>query len=340
LPAAVNQSVQVTPTFVRILPHFGQPSPPNCVKPNPIWLVCTLQVCLVKELNMLALTKILVPVDFSDRSVAAVRYARNLACHFHGELILAHVLPSIPYEMGGFEFGGVVMTDGFEDRMSEVRAELDQFLGAELIGQKVCRIVLEGDPALQIVEYAHKSGVNLIVMPTRGYGPFRRFLLGSVTAKVLHDADCPVLTSIHMEEAGELEAIRPTKIVCAVDMGPQSVKALNWADQLAQEFHAELVLVHATPLGESHVDDAFDPEWRTAVQVRMREKLSEMAVGVHAAAIVTESGNPADVVAETAERFEAHLVVIGRSEAGGLFGRLRANAYAIIRQSPCPVVSV
>jgi len=289
---------------------------------------------------MLSLTKILVPVDFSDRSVAAVRYARNLACHFHGELILTHVLPSIPYEMGGFEFGGVVMADGFADRVAEARAELDQFLGAELIGQKVCKVVLEGDPARQIVDYAHRTEVKLIVMPTRGYGPFRRFLLGSVTAKVLHDADCPVLTSVHMEEAGELEAVRPTKIVCAVDMGPQSRKALDWADQLAQEFHAELVLVHATPLGESHFDDAFDPEWRTTVEGRMREKLSELAGGVHAAAIVTESGNPADVVAETAERFEAHLVVIGRSEAGGMFGRLRANAYAIIRQSPCPVVSV
>ena len=288
---------------------------------------------------MLALTKILVPVDFSDRSVAAVRYARNLACHFHGELVLMHVLPSIPYEMGGFEFGGVVMAEGFADRVAEARAELDQFLGAELIGQKVCRIVLEGDPARQIVDYAHRSDVKLIVMPTRGYGPFRRFLLGSVTAKVLHDADCPVLTSVHMEE-DDLEAVRPTKIVCAVDMGPQSSKALNWADQLAQEFNGELVLVHATPLGESHFDDAFDPEWRTTVEGRMREKLSELAAGVHAAAMITESGNPADVVAETAERFGAHLVVIGRSEADGMFGRLRANAYAIIRQSPCPVVSV
>ena len=289
---------------------------------------------------MLPLTKILVPVDFSDRSVAAVRYGRNFACHFHGELVLAHVLPSIPYEMGGFEFGGVVMADSFRDRATEARADLDQFLADELIGQKVTKVVLEGDPARKLVEYAHTSDVKLIVMPTRGYGPFRRFLLGSVTAKVLHDADCPVLTSVHMEEAGELEAVRPTKIVCAVDMGPQSSKALSWADQMAQEFHAELVLVHATALGESHADDAFDPEWRTTVEGRMRERLAELAGSVHAAAIVTESGNPADVVAETAERFEAHLVVIGRSEAGGVFGRLRANAYAIIRQSPCPVVSV
>jgi nucleotide-binding universal stress UspA family protein len=289
---------------------------------------------------MLPLAKILVPVDFSDRSVAAVRYARNLACHFHCELVLMHILPSIPYEMGGFEFGGVVMAESFTERVPEARKELEEFLADELIGQKVNRVVLEGDPARKIVEYAHAEQVNLIVMPTRGYGPFRRFLLGSVTAKVLHDADCPVLTSVHMEEAGELEAVRPTKIVCAVDMGPQSGKILGWANHMAQEFRAELVVVHATPLGESHFDEMFDPEWRTTVEERIRERLSELTAGMQAAAVVIEAGNPADVVASTAERFDAHLTVIGRSELDGMFGRLRANAYAIIRQSPCPVVSV
>jgi len=289
---------------------------------------------------MLPLTKILVPVDFSDRSVSAVHYARNLACHSHGELVLMHVLPSIPYEMGGFEFGGVVMAESFTERGPQARKELDEFFANELIGQKVNRVVLEGDPARKIVEYAHAEQVNLIVMPTRGYGPFRRFLLGSVTAKVLHDADCPVLTSAHMEEAGELEAIRPSKIVCAVDMGPQSAKVLGWANQMAQEFHAELILAHATPLGESHFDEMFDPEWRTTVEERIREMLSELSAGVQTAAVVIEAGNPADVVASTVERFDAHLTVIGRSELNGMFGRLRANAYAIIRQSPCPVVSV
>ena len=68
---------------------------------------------------MLPMPKILVPVDFSERSVSAVRYSRNLACHFHSELILLHVLPSIPYTLGGFEFGGVVTTDAFANRIPD-----------------------------------------------------------------------------------------------------------------------------------------------------------------------------------------------------------------------------
>jgi len=290
---------------------------------------------------MVPVSKILVPVDFSERAFSAVRYARNLACRFHGELILLHVLPPIPYSMGGFEFGGVVMTDAFADRMPEARKELDEFLADELIGMKVTRLVLEGDPAQVIVEHAHGAGVGLIVIPTHGYGPFRRFLLGSVTAKVLHDADCPVLTGVHLEEGPILEATPPRKLLCAIDLGPQSEKVVRWADQMAQEFQGELVVVHAMSLGETHSEEMFDPEWRVALEERVREKLDELLAGVRTkATIVTESGNPAEVVNSAAERFQSDLAVIGRSEAAGMFGRLRTNAYSIIRQSPCPVVSV
>ena len=285
-------------------------------------------------------SKILVPVDFSDRSVAAVHYAGNLACHFQSELILLHVLPPLPYAMGGFEFGGVAVTDAFSERMPEASQELDEFLADELIGQKVRRVVIEGDPAQKIVALAHEEHLDLIVIPTHGYGPFRRFLLGSVAAKVLHDADCPVLTGVHLEEGPILEAAPPRKILCAVDLGLQSEKAIAWAHRMAREFHSALVVVHAMPLGETHSEETFDPEWRIALEERIREKLSGLLAGVHADAIVTDSGNPAQVVAATAQRFDADLVVIGRSEAAGMFGRLRANAYSIIRQSPCPVVSV
>ena len=287
------------------------------------------------------LSKILVPVDFSERSVAAVRYARNLACHFHAELNLMHVLPPMPYAMGGFEFGGVVMTDAFAERIPEARKELDEFLANELAGMKVTRLVLEGDPAQTIVEHAHGTGVELIVIPTHGYGPFRRFLLGSVTAKVLHDADCPVLTGVHLEEGPILELTAPRKILCAVDLAPQSGRVVKWADQMAQEFKGELVVVHAMSLGETHSEEMFDPEWRVALEERVREKLQELLAGAHTrATIVTEAGNTADVVNGAAQHFHSDLVVIGRSEAAGMFGRLRTNAYSIIRQSRCPVVSV
>jgi len=250
-------------------------------------------------------------------------------------------VPSVPYELGGFEFGGVVMAQAFTDRLPEAQKRLDEFLADELKGREVTKVVLEGDPAQKIVEYAHNERVNLILIPTHGYGPFRRFLLGSVTAKVLHDADCPVLTSVHLEEGDVLRTTLPSKVICAVDLGAQSRKVVEWADQFASECGAELVALHATSLSESHSEEMFDPEWRTTVEERVRERMAELLGGAHTRArVLLEDGNPADVVASVAERCKADLIVIGRSEAAGMFGRLRANAYSIIRQSPCPVVSV
>jgi nucleotide-binding universal stress UspA family protein len=58
------------------------------------------------------------------------------------------------------------------------------------------------------------------------------------------------------------------------------------------------------------------------------------------AELVVEPGDPPKVVCAIAAKIQAGLLVIGRGSAAGVFGRLRTNAYALIRQSPCPVVSV
>jgi hypothetical protein len=63
----------------------------------------------------------------------------------------------------------------------------------------VTRSVISGDPAKVIVDYAADHRIDLIVMPTHGRGAFRSLLLGSVTAKVLHDSNCAVLTTAHAE---------------------------------------------------------------------------------------------------------------------------------------------
>jgi len=159
-------------------------------------------------------------------------------------------------------------------------------------------------------------------MPTHGYGPFRRFILGSITAKVLHDADCPVWTGVHLEDA-PAASVPLRRIVCAVDLGPQSSKTLCWAASLAAQFGAHLTLLHVT-LGAA---DA------------ARQELERLRSFVHAEAeLRVVAGDPPAAICAAAEG--ADLLAIGRGSAAGVFGRLRANAYSIIRQSPCPVVSI
>ncbi len=290
---------------------------------------------------MFPLSKVLLPVDFSERCLGAARYAQALASRWQGELTLLHVLEPLRYEFSTLEFGGAVMNDLSETRTAETRRQLDGFLREELRDTPVQRVLLEGDPARQIIEYAHAHSSNLIAMPTHGYGPFRRFILGSVTAKVLHDADCPVLTGIHMEQtsAGEPVAIRT--VVCAVDLGPQSKKALCWASRMAGEFGAKLFAVHAIPCIESRPGEYFDRELVSDLATRAKEEMCALLAEMHAVAEpVAEGGDAPSVVCRLAQDLRADLLIIGRGSAAGMFGRLRTNAYAIIRGSPCGVVSV
>ena len=277
---------------------------------------------------MQSLFRILLPVDFSERSVGAAHYAGSLASHFGCELVLVHVLVPPQYEFGAVDIAGSMLAELCRDRVVQANNDLANFLISELAGIDVRRIVLEGDPSGSIVDFAHNEHCDLIVMPTHGYGPFRRFILGPNTAKVLHDADCPVWTGVHLEDAPAAISISIRNILCAVDLGPQSSKTLGWAASLAREFGARLTLLHSSPCG---------PDGQLAAGEELR--MLGSSAGVEAD-VVLETGEPAKVICDAAARLRADVLVIGRGSAAGVFGRLRTNAYAIIRQSPCPVVSV
>jgi nucleotide-binding universal stress UspA family protein len=279
---------------------------------------------------MRALSKILLPVDFSERSAGAVRYARCLAQRCGSEVILVHALAPLHTEIGP-DVAGAMLIDVYRGREEQATRELDAFQAAELAGIPTRRLVLHGDPATEIVRFAHHEPVELIAMPTHGYGPFRRFILGSNTAKVLHDADCPVWTGVHLEQAPEAAHVAIQHVLCAVDLGPHSGKTLAWAVWLQRQFQARLTLMHAVA---AHPD-------APGIQEAAREELVhlQMAAGAEAD-LLLEIGEPARAICTAAARTAASVVVIGRGSAAGNFGRLRTNSYAIIRQSPCPVVSV
>ncbi|MFB3778901.1 MAG: universal stress protein [Bryobacteraceae bacterium] len=290
---------------------------------------------------MPSLARILLPVDFSGRCRGGARYLEALASLFHSEVTLLHVLPPPHYEFGAMEPGGAALTELYAARAAQVKRELESHLAVELAGLSVQRVLLEGDPARKIIEYAAAQGVDLILMPTHGYGPFRRFILGSVTAKILHDADCPVMTGVHLEEAPPIESISFRRILVAVDLGPQSARALDWASWLASATGAALSLLHVMPSLEGFSGEYHDPDWREKQAAEARGRIDALVEKSGCAPeIVIQHGDPPGVICDAARRLSTDLLVIGRGSAAGMFGRLRTNAYAIIRQSPCPVVSV
>jgi nucleotide-binding universal stress UspA family protein len=191
-------------------------------------------------------------------------------------------------------------------------------------------------------EYANQEHVDLIMMPTHGYGPFRRLLLGSITAKVLHDANCPVWTAAHTADAPTELRAEPRHIACAVDLGAQSGSVLSWASRLSWEFGASLSIIHAVASLDPRLEEYyFSPEWRGQVIEEARARLARLleTAGTKGE-IHVEVGPVPDAVADIAGKVKADLLVIGRDGRDSVAGRLPTNAYAIIRESPCPVLSV
>ena len=273
--------------------------------------------------------RILFPVDFSDRCTAAARMVETFAGHFQSDLTLLHVLEPLTYNDLPMDTGELV------------EEQVETYLRDEFKHLDLERVLLRGDPAQQIIDYAHAGHFDLIMLPTHGYGRFRRFILGSVTAKVLHDANCPVWTGVHMEQVPRLEDIAFRHLACAIDLGDQSCRAMRWATQFAFEFGAAMTIVHAIPAAADNAElyAVYDAPQELIARVKNRIEGVQNSIGCEADVSVV-AGEVAQVVRSAVERVRADLLVIGRSVENGVLGRLRTNAYSIIRQSPCPVVSV
>jgi nucleotide-binding universal stress UspA family protein len=288
---------------------------------------------------MAAFSRILAPIAFSARCEGAAQYAEALACHFHSELVLLHVV--MPVQAYALPEAMAVTPEVMDEALEQAKRQLAQFLAEGLKGINVKREVVEGDPASEIVEYAREGNFDLIVMPTHGYGPFRRFLLGSVTAKVLHDAHCPVWTGPHLEDAPPYPSISFRKVLCAVDLGPDSGEVLRWGADFAREYGADLAVVHAISNSTISLGGIyFDPEWSAQVRNESRGRIEYLLeeAGIKAEVLIT-TGDPAEAVRAVATELSANVLVIGRGRATGL-GRLRTHAYAILRESPCPVAAI
>jgi nucleotide-binding universal stress UspA family protein len=160
-----------------------------------------------------------------------------------------------------------------------------------------------------------------------------------VTAKVLHDARCPVWTAAHAE--AQLAPELPRVILCAVDGSSRTPALVRWADGLAQRLGARLDLVHVV----GPVSDWPSLESERQLQERVRETArknidAQLASAGLSVPLHVSVGHIVQTISEEARRACADLVVIGRGAMTEAFGRLRTHAFGVIQQSPCPVVSV
>jgi nucleotide-binding universal stress UspA family protein len=289
------------------------------------------------------LQNILFPTDFSKASEAIIGHVVGLAGAFKAKVWILSVIPSMEDFHGASESYFDPPSDSARVKLEDDRKALEadrlqrlKRLQKERFGpveSEVC--VRSGGVAESIVEYASEVKAELIMMPTHGLGRMRRFLIGSVTAKILHDAPCPVWTSPHPLE---LEPFHPPRhMVLAIDSSALQLDLLIRAVQLAEFFHGKLSVLSAVPVNGAPGNEAVRKSNRE-VEKELRRQIASHGIDVP---FHLMEGNPGDVVRQVAEEVEdADLIVVGHGHMQGPMGRLVTHSYEIIRNAPCPVVTL
>jgi nucleotide-binding universal stress UspA family protein len=300
---------------------------------------------------MIEIRRILCPTDLSEIAPRAFDHATALARFHQAEVELAYVSePLLPGPVAPASYPPWAVLDPAV--RGRLRSALEALAApASALGIPVRIEVYEGRVVVEILERARSWPADVVVMGTHGRGGFERWVLGSVTEKLLRKAPCPVLTVPPPAEGLHPSgAVLFRRIVCPVDFSGASLAALARALKLAEESCAEITVVHVL---EFLVEDepgtriaGFDvPEFRRYLEKDARERLH---------ALVPEDardwcrpreevvgGRPGREILRLAEERQADLVVMGVRGRNPvdlvLFG---STTHHVVRGARCPVLVV
>jgi nucleotide-binding universal stress UspA family protein len=231
---------------------------------------------------------------------------------------------------GGLESAPIPYVPSIAGLRKTRERELEEVVRREFADTNTMIVMEDGDPATVIRAIAERNAIDLVAMATSGSGPFRQLLLGSVTAKILHDVNCAVLTSAHELESGHAFDGRYRVIVGAAGLHPEAENIIRTAGALAELYGAKLSFVH---LRQSHETAKSHLEIKADFCGVMQK------LGIHAPVRTLDSSVP-DGIRHAALEENADLVIVGRGRDRGVISHLWSHLYEIVRQSPCSVLSV
>jgi nucleotide-binding universal stress UspA family protein len=283
---------------------------------------------------MIRIERILCPTDLSEESDEALRYALALARAYKAKLLVCHcVRPAAFVDEAARDAFAWHFESALSARLS-MQAKLPPCEG----------LIIHEHPGHGIVQAAMQQCADLIVMRSRRR-PTTAALLGSTAETVCRTAPCPVLVT-HSDErewvgraTGEIDL---RKILIAHDFSNDSELALRYAVSLAQEYQAELHLLHVLPYALAPAlttpPQSLEPEFQRTLRLLQQSVPDEVQLWCKVIQTV-KSGQPYREILSYAEEQQADLICLGVHGAGfamrALFG---SNADRVLRQAPCPVL--
>ena len=291
-------------------------------------------------------TKILLASDGSEEALRAARTAVELSNELGAELHLLYVghMPNVFYEAPGAMTLDPHLLDRMEGRAEEQAATRleEQARRVREAGGKISQAHSKiGRPDVEIVRLAEELGADLIVVGSRGLGPLRRALMGSVSGSVLHHAHTSVLVA-----RGQPLSF-PARILVALDGSEEASAAVRMAVELADASGSELHVVH---VGE--MMPVYHPERHgylaqyDTIQEEARRVLDEQverikAEGTAVAQAHLEMGFPDREIVALGEEVGANLIVVGSQGLGGIRRALMGSVSdSVTRHAHCPVLVV
>ena len=294
---------------------------------------------------MISVQKILCPVDSSEFSARALRYAARLASWYDAELTALSVRPGLMPPSLRLDAAEALLLEDLKREPNQEEA-LRAFV-SDAASPYAARVVSSDGPIVQeILRIAVELSADLIVMGTHGLSGFERLLLGSVTEKVLRKAPCPVLTVPRLTTGGAAHAVTFKTIVCAVDFSDASRRALDCAFSLAQEAGGRLLLLHALEGPQPALNAQFDVQKVRRGLAQDAQEHLEALVPDHArewceTEVIVRYGKAYREVLRVAAERDADLIVLGVQGRGAidltLFG---STTQHVIREATCPVLTV
>jgi nucleotide-binding universal stress UspA family protein len=294
------------------------------------------------------INNIICTTDFSDLSNQAVPIGIALAKEFNAKLYLCHVIEVT----SNFNYGEAFIDfEEIQRRNTDYSLEeLNKLIGGVQIDWEP--LILVGHVGNEITRIAKEKRADLVVSSTYGRSGLKRFMLGSVTERLIRSLPCPML-SVHGREIEisdtEKQDIRFRSILVGCDFSADSNLAFQYALNLAQEFQSELHLAHIIepPVYRDQFEAAAEmgEKVRHGLRDQLNAKLIDM-VPEEARNWCTPkttllAGSPQEELNKYAVLNDIDLIVLG-VRGHGLAETLFVGSTTdrVVRKASCPVLSV
>ena len=277
---------------------------------------------------------ILCPIDFSEPSRGALRYAVTIAQRFGAGVTVLTV--NDPLLVAAADMGG-----GAGSLAAEARTEIEKFFLDMLAGTRpgvaVEFTVTTGAAASEILRLSREGDARLIVMSSHGATGIRKLFFGSTTERVLRETSVPVLVTPAADPGpARLEelATHVRRVLVPVDLSGALEEQVRISSRLAESIGAALLLVHIVEPVRTVVPGRVyaanvDSERRDHAERTLQALVDSLPAALHPEALVM-LGEPAEEIAKVARDRNAGLIVIGLHASALLGPRMGSVTYRVI----------